>query len=245
MLEVMLRSGFTVYYRWTALLNRLLPDVEEDGARFRVQPNVYRPLYGEGRAADLCRPGDRVLEIGCGSGVVSLTAARRGCVVTAVDISPAAIENTTFNAERLGVQGIDIRRSDMYEAVDGTFDVILAHPPYIRLAVAGDDRQWATSASYLEALLGGAPAHLAEDGRVGVIYVASQEGALARLAADHGLAVVDRRSLGRAPFGRRLARLLYANVGFAVHLYTLERVIAAVEVARDQPVPAVPREEGR
>ena len=39
-----------------------------------------------------------VLEIGCGSGIISLHLAQRGNEVTAVDINPKAVEATKFNA---------------------------------------------------------------------------------------------------------------------------------------------------
>ena len=62
------------------------------------------------------RPGERILEIGCGSGVVSIHCASNGCSVTAVDINPSAVECTRENAELNGVP-MDVRQSDLFENV--------------------------------------------------------------------------------------------------------------------------------
>ena len=50
-------------------------------------------------------PGEKVLEVGCGSGVVSIHCAKNGCDVTAVDVNPRAVELARRNA---GANGADI-----------------------------------------------------------------------------------------------------------------------------------------
>jgi ribosomal protein L11 methyltransferase len=66
------------------------------------------------------RPGDSVLDVGCGSGVLAICAARLGAGrVAATDISETAVASTRQNAERNGV----IVSFD----VTGTFDVVLAN----------------------------------------------------------------------------------------------------------------------
>jgi release factor glutamine methyltransferase len=75
--------------------------------------------------------GDRVLDMGTGSGVNAILAASRGADVLAVDISPRALEAAQTNAERNGVDSqIEVRRSDVFSDVDGTFDLIVFDPPF-------------------------------------------------------------------------------------------------------------------
>lgn len=75
-------------------------------------------------------PGERVLEIGCGSGVVSIHCAKNGCSVRAVDINRSAVECARHNAELNSVD-IGIDYSDLFENVTGTFDTIVFNLPYL------------------------------------------------------------------------------------------------------------------
>src|SRR5689334_3111243 len=45
------------------------------------------------------RSGERVLDVGCGTGVVAVTAASRGAVVTGLDLTPALLERGKINAQ--------------------------------------------------------------------------------------------------------------------------------------------------
>lgn len=75
-------------------------------------------------------PDESVLEIGCGSGVVSLHCANVGARVTAGDINPVAVELTKKNAE-LNDLKINVVLTDVYESVSGTFDTIIFNLPYL------------------------------------------------------------------------------------------------------------------
>jgi release factor glutamine methyltransferase len=78
------------------------------------------------------RVGVRVLDVGTGTGVLALAAARGGARhVIAVDSCARAVFAARVNAwlRRLPVQVV---RSDLVEAVSGeSFDVIVANPPYV------------------------------------------------------------------------------------------------------------------
>ncbi len=54
-----------------------------------------------------------VLEIGCGSGIISINLAKRGNQVTAVDINPKAIEATKFNSKKNNAN-IETIEGDMF-----------------------------------------------------------------------------------------------------------------------------------
>ncbi len=99
-----------------------------------VLPGVYPPSDDSYMLADVVNSmelsGKSFLEIGCGSGIVSITAAVRGADVTAVDINPVAVECTRRNAEKSGVKVRTIV-SDLFENVKGRYDVIAFNPPYL------------------------------------------------------------------------------------------------------------------
>ena len=75
-----------------------------------------------------------LLEIGCGSGIVSITLdlETKGQVdITAVDISPQAIKNTNVNKNNLK-SNIKILESNLFEEINEKFDLIYSNPPYIK-----------------------------------------------------------------------------------------------------------------
>lgn len=85
-------------------------------------------------ALDRATPGARALDLGTGSGIIALALARAGQLdVLAVDASPAALAVASANAQRLNL-AIEFRESDWFADVTGTFDLIVANPPYVAAA---------------------------------------------------------------------------------------------------------------
>jgi SAM-dependent methyltransferase len=73
------------------------------------------------------QPGQKALDVGCGTGVVAITAARLGAVATGLDLTPALLEKAWQNAETAGV-AIEFHEGDV-EALpfkDAAFDVVLS-----------------------------------------------------------------------------------------------------------------------
>lgn len=77
------------------------------------------------------RPGERVLDMGTGTGIAALHAAKAGAAkVTAVDINPNAVACARSNALRNGLK-VDVVESDLFAKVEGLYDVITFNPPYL------------------------------------------------------------------------------------------------------------------
>lgn len=89
---------------------------------------------------DVMWPGATVLDVGSGSGVLSVVAAKLGApYVEAIDISPAALEATAANAERNGVGNVVVVSTRAVADVQDAFDVVVANllaPVLVELAPA-------------------------------------------------------------------------------------------------------------
>jgi release factor glutamine methyltransferase len=83
------------------------------------------------------------LELGAGSGLISLFAASRGARVTATDINPVAIDGLRVGRALNGLE-IEVIQSDLFDGIPvQTFDVIAVNPPYYRKNPVTDaERAW-------------------------------------------------------------------------------------------------------
>ena len=145
------------------------------GFRMCVLPSVFHPKYF-GSSSILGRyiesldlNGKTFLDMGTGSGIVGLFAARAGARVTGTDINPEAIRCARDNAGTAGFQ-IEYVEGDLFSALsDRRFDVIAWNPPFFPKA-AGTTAEAAlyAGAGYdvIARFARQCRAHLASEGRV-------------------------------------------------------------------------------
>ena len=121
----------------------LVGEAEFRGRVFQVSPDVLIPRpetevlieLALARMQGLERP--RIVDLGTGSGIVAVTLAltRPDAEVSAVDISPAALDVARSNAARLGAT-VRFLAGDWFAPLAGErFDLIVSNPPYV---AAGD-----------------------------------------------------------------------------------------------------------
>lgn len=105
-----------------ALLATHLDDAVE--AASRSGPTMDRAVAWLAEQG-LVGPGVRVLDLGCGPGLVAERLARVGCRVTGVDLSSGSLAHARASADRAGL-AIDYRRADFRELADvACYDVVL------------------------------------------------------------------------------------------------------------------------
>jgi SAM-dependent methyltransferase len=208
------RAVMGFWYVYVKALTRLWPSITLDGKRLAIFPGVYKPLENEPVCAEYCHEGDRVLDLGSGSGVCSVFCAPKAREVVAVDISAVAVKNTKENCQRLGLRNVVAMQSDMFSRVQGKFDLILANPPYVAADFENEEEQFATSVRYLPALFAGVGERLTDEGRLLVQFPIWFRGRIEGLAARHGLQVVSVKRLPAKSLGLSLLSLVYMQVGF-------------------------------
>jgi SAM-dependent methyltransferase len=218
------KHGFMAFwYSYVGTLNSIWPSITLQGKHLVIFPNVYKPLENEQVCGEYCRDGDRVLDLGCGSGVGSVFCAAKAREVIAVDISLAAVRNTEENCRVHGLKNVKVMQSDMFARVEGTFDLILANSPYIEDEFDVDEQQFATSVKYMPTLFAQVGDHLAEGGRLLIQFPSRSRPRIEKLASEHGLELVSTRPLPRKSLVLSLLSVLYLQVGFKSTLYLLQR----------------------
>ena len=136
-----------------------------------------------------------ILEVGCGSGIVSLSAAQANPknLVLGVDINPSAVKCAAENARANGIGNATFIKSDLFSELPAAqkFDFILFNPPYLptsrkeRLLSPEENAAYDGGASGLNVFkrfMLGAPAHLSDGGKVAVIATSLGNGVEKTLA---------------------------------------------------------------
>lgn len=132
------RACFSVAYRFYARPRLGRTDrARVMGYTLDVPPGVFHPgLFFSSKTfahylQEAPLEGKAVLDMGCGSGILSLVAAGRGASVTSIDINPAAAEATRVNASRARVR-VRALCGNLFEPLGAgeRFDTILFNPPF-------------------------------------------------------------------------------------------------------------------
>ncbi|MFJ8933535.1 methyltransferase [Streptomyces sp. NPDC102364] len=77
-------------------------------------------------------PVGSALDLGTGSGIQALHAARHATRVTATDLNPRALHMTALTLALSGVQDAELREGSLYEPVgDATYDLVVSNPPFV------------------------------------------------------------------------------------------------------------------
>ena len=200
----------------------LLGEKEFHGLMLRVNPDVLVPRPDTELLVDwalelLARewPGvasPHVVDLGTGSGAIALAVkhAQPAAAVVATDVSAAALQQATSNADRLGLD-VTLLAGSWWAVLEGQrFDLVLSNPPYIaaddpHLDALGHEPRLALTPggdglSALRQIIGGAPDHLEPGGWLLLEHGYDQAEAVGNLLRDRGFDGVETRcDLGGQP----------------------------------------------
>jgi protein-(glutamine-N5) methyltransferase, release factor-specific len=135
----------TQYMQWLAKramripLQHILGYQEFMGMKFMITPDVLIPRWDTETLVEYVemqlqsKAQSKVLDMCTGSGCILLSLMKRNSEIigTAVDISNAALDIARKNAKQLCVDA-DFVQSDLFEKIQGVYDVIVSNPPYIK-----------------------------------------------------------------------------------------------------------------
>jgi|SRR3989344_4902290 len=158
--------------------------------RLSVAPTVYEPAEDSFLLATYASScSGKILEIGCGTGIVSLSAALASPAnsVLAVDINAEAVECAKRNAVANSISNCRFQQGNMFTSIPDTekFDCILFNPPYLpttreeKLKLEDENSTYDGGESGLETFKQFAEQvseHLAEGGKVAVIATSLNDG---------------------------------------------------------------------
>jgi methylase of polypeptide subunit release factors len=187
-----------------------------------VLPGVFNPREADKIVLPLMEAnkelfaGKRVLEIGTGSGIISLYAAELGAVsVVSTDINPKALETLGINAERLGHDDIIDRRlvsTDNMAAfavieAGERFDILISNPPFA-LDLDAEQNDALTDRGDLGfSIVRGLTDHLNPDGKAILLYNSLfYHNVMVKFARYSGFEVRNHNPIGLYPWA---AQTLY------------------------------------
>ena len=188
------RSALRTWIRLAVRDHNRLRVEKVDGAEIVVLPGVFNGVRLRTGAflvrtlnASLVPVGARVLDLGTGSGIGAIFAARWAARVVATDINPEAVRCAQINTLAHHLEHkIETRVGDLFAPV-GTerFDVILFNPPFYRARPRDlGDAAWRSPDAF-ERFLRELPLHLNENGRALVVLSSDGDIAETLTAAKH------------------------------------------------------------
>lgn len=146
----------TRVYRYKHLRLQIAPEVFHPGFFFSTQMLLQY-------VSELQLQKKEFMELGCGSGLISMIATEKGARVTATDINPIAVAFLKKNCQYNKLE-MEVLQSDLFNDLPGKqYDIIAINPPYYKKdPVTIQDHAWfcGEKGRYFERLFGSLAAYI-------------------------------------------------------------------------------------
>ncbi len=176
------------------------------GIKIRVPPTVFHPgLFSSSlfllkylERQDLRTK--KLIEVGCGSGLISVVASKKGAIVSAFDLNPVAVQVTRSNAFNNQCH-VDVVHSDLFDQINGQFDWIVVNPPfYAKEVINAETLAWncGVEFEYFNKFFAQLRSHIHPNSKViMVLTLGCNLQQIFQIANEHGfmLKVIDEKSV--------------------------------------------------
>lgn len=106
------------------------------GKEILILPGIFAPFWGDSLLLPTAvlketKKDDYVLDLGSGTGVQGIFAAKKASKVISIDINPVAVKCARLNAKNLKLSDkITVFKSDLFSNIKDKFDLIIFNPPF-------------------------------------------------------------------------------------------------------------------
>lgn len=150
-----------------------------EGIEYNECSEVYPPAEDSFLLMDNLQinTDDKVLEIGTGTGIVSIYASLKCKSVTSTDINPHALKCAENNVKLNNRKNVKIIESDLFENINEKYDLVLFNTPYLPVSMeehVDDDysKAWdggENGREVIDRFIKEAPNYLRENGRIQLV----------------------------------------------------------------------------
>ena len=114
----------------------------------------------------------KTLDMGSGSGFLAILMVQQGADATASDINEEAVRTVKLNAKNNNA-GVKVISSDLFEKIEGKFDIIVFTPPYLPEKTLHRDKQFYGGKSgreVIERFIKDSGKHLKKEGKIFIVF---------------------------------------------------------------------------
>lgn len=191
---------------WAGILSSGDRTYRIDGFELAVDTGVAPPVVEFHHELLAGITGGHLIDLGCGSGYLTVFAAKAGATVTAVDINELAIANTIKNVQAAGVsERVTTHVGNVLDEVSIGAEYIVINPPWFEHSL-GERFRATSSPSLWGALFAQARTRLAANGQLRIFIPRFRVPEIAARARREGWQDPEVRLVGRQ--GPRLTRWL-------------------------------------
>lgn len=178
-----------LYNIYSRLLYKIFTKIKINSLQLKIMDNsISFPMVSSEKLLFWNIKGRKILDLGTGCGIIALFAKKRGAkYVLGTDINPRAIANAQYNLKTAfkDQENIEFKQSDLFENVDGKFDIIVFHAPYFDQKPASLYEYKSCGENIVEKVLHQGRKYLSDNGEIRILLPESEATNIKKLALKY------------------------------------------------------------